>query len=285
MKKKKAFLLAFKSGFICFSVYLLLGFAVLTPTLYEAGGAAEPVADKRYRGDTAILLCSDELSHYAALYADFENESLSLTLFESREAAEKHGFSYDRYINYTRSAQIDVIGWLGGIVIDNEICYNNKDYGLLKGERLFGVRATTLSLHDSELRAFYENKYAIPAVIRESDPAYESLKMRVSALRTIVKENGGRRIAVGTTSVRTLESVADEDGRISAKTGWTNIFIKPGYRFRAVDALITNFHLPESTLLMLVSAMCSREEILRVYQHAIEERYRFFSFGDAMLIL
>ncbi|MBQ5758366.1 MAG: S-adenosylmethionine:tRNA ribosyltransferase-isomerase [Clostridia bacterium] len=113
---------------------------------------------------------------------------------------------------------------------------------------------------------------------------YEVSKDAADAINR-AKVNGGRRIAVGTTSVRTLESVADEDGRISAKTGWTNIFIKPGYRFRAVDALITNFHLPESTLLMLVSAMCSREEILRVYQHAIEERYRFFSFGDAMLIL
>ena len=113
---------------------------------------------------------------------------------------------------------------------------------------------------------------------------YEVSKDAADAINR-AKVNGGRRIAVGTTSVRTLESVADEDGRISAKTGWTSIFIKPGYRFRAVDALITNFHLPESTLLMLVSAMCSREEILRVYQHAIEERYRFFSFGDAMLIL
>ena len=113
---------------------------------------------------------------------------------------------------------------------------------------------------------------------------YEVSKEAAQAVNR-AKETGGRRIAVGTTSVRTLESVADEDGRISAKSGWTNIFIKPGYRFKAVDALITNFHLPESTLLMLVSAMCSREEILRVYQHAIEERYRFFSFGDAMLIL
>ena len=199
MKKKKAFLLAFKSGFICFSVYLLLGFAVLTPTLYEAGGAAEPVADKRYRGDTAILLCSDELSHYAALYADFENESLSLTLFESREAAEKHGFSYDRYINYTRSAQIDVIGWLGGIVIDNEICYNNKDYGLLKGERLFGVRATTLSLHDSELRAavaysvcrdilsrdLTENDFIFLLSLCESDISYADFYQRFPALSSL----------------------------------------------------------------------------------------------------
>ncbi len=96
---------------------------------------------------------------------------------------------------------------------------------------------------------------------------------------------GGKVVCVGTTSCRTLESVADEAGLIHPKSGWTDIFITPGYRFKAVDRLITNFHLPESTLLMLVSALCSREEMLSVYRHAVEEKYRFFSFGDAMLIL
>ncbi|HWQ57839.1 MAG TPA: tRNA preQ1(34) S-adenosylmethionine ribosyltransferase-isomerase QueA [Clostridia bacterium] len=99
------------------------------------------------------------------------------------------------------------------------------------------------------------------------------------------RENGGRIICVGTTSCRTLESAADESGAVHAKSGWTDIFITPGYRFKAMDALITNFHLPESTLLMLVSAFSSREEMLACYRHAVEEKYRFFSFGDAMLIL
>ncbi len=99
------------------------------------------------------------------------------------------------------------------------------------------------------------------------------------------RSNGGRIVAVGTTSCRTLESVASEDGVIHPGKDWTDIYITPGYRFRAVDALITNFHLPESTLLMLVSAFMGREEALRCYAHAIEQRYRFFSFGDAMLIL
>ena len=98
------------------------------------------------------------------------------------------------------------------------------------------------------------------------------------------RQKGGRIIAVGTTSCRTLESAADEKGVVHPKSGWTDIFITPGYRFKAVDALITNFHLPESTLLMLVSALCSREEMLGVYAHAVQERYRFFSFGDAMFI-
>lgn len=95
------------------------------------------------------------------------------------------------------------------------------------------------------------------------------------------RKNGGRIIAVGTTSCRTLESISTEDGIVHAGSGNTEIFIKPGYRFKAVDALITNFHLPESTLLMLISAFATREEIMCVYEHAVKERYRFFSFGDA----
>jgi S-adenosylmethionine:tRNA ribosyltransferase-isomerase len=100
-----------------------------------------------------------------------------------------------------------------------------------------------------------------------------------------VKANGGRIVAVGTTSVRTLESSTGEDGLIRPGEGWTEIFIYPGYEFRAIDALVTNFHLPKSTLLMLISALAGRERILAAYEEAVRERYRFFSFGDAMLIL
>lgn len=98
------------------------------------------------------------------------------------------------------------------------------------------------------------------------------------------KLNGGKIIAVGTTTARTLETLATEDGMITPQTGWTDIFITPGYRFKIVDKLITNFHLPESTLLMLVSALAGKDNILNAYSVAIEERYRFFSFGDAMFI-
>lgn len=99
------------------------------------------------------------------------------------------------------------------------------------------------------------------------------------------KRNGGRVIAVGTTSCRTLESVATFNGQIKEAEGWTDIFIYPGYEFKCMDGLITNFHLPESTLIMLVSAFCGYESTMNAYRHAVEERYRFFSFGDAMLIL
>ncbi len=98
------------------------------------------------------------------------------------------------------------------------------------------------------------------------------------------KKNGGRIIAVGTTSCRTLESFAKDDGTLEPSSGWTDIFIYPGYRFKCIDALITNFHLPESTLIMLVSALAGRERILNAYRTAVENRYRFFSFGDAMFI-
>ncbi len=98
------------------------------------------------------------------------------------------------------------------------------------------------------------------------------------------KAAGGRVICVGTTSCRTLESAADEDGVLHAGRGWTDIFIYPGYRFKLMDALITNFHLPESTLLMLVSAFAGKEQVMAAYEEAVRERYRFFSFGDAMFI-
>ncbi|MBP3901471.1 MAG: tRNA preQ1(34) S-adenosylmethionine ribosyltransferase-isomerase QueA [Blautia sp.] len=99
------------------------------------------------------------------------------------------------------------------------------------------------------------------------------------------KQNGGRVISVGTTSCRTLESVTDESGVVHAGSGNTSIFIYPGYKFKAIDGLITNFHLPESTLLMLVSALAGKENIMRAYEEAVKEKYRFFSFGDAMIII
>lgn len=101
---------------------------------------------------------------------------------------------------------------------------------------------------------------------------------------TETKRSGGRVVGVGTTSCRTLESFAKEDGTLEASSGWTNIFIYPGYKFKCLDALVTNFHLPESTLIMLVSALAGRENVLRAYDIAVKEEYRFFSFGDAMFI-
>jgi len=113
---------------------------------------------------------------------------------------------------------------------------------------------------------------------------FYSIEEEDAKIINAVKEKGGKIIAVGTTSTRTLESNAEEDGMIKAGSGWTNIFIYPGYRFKCIDTLITNFHLPESTLIMLVSALAGKENVLAAYKEAVKEEYRFFSFGDAMFI-
>lgn len=113
---------------------------------------------------------------------------------------------------------------------------------------------------------------------------YYQISKEAADLINETRANGGRIISVGTTSTRTLESAAAEDGTLRECSGWTEIFIYPGYKFKAIDGLITNFHLPESTLIMLVSALAGREHVLHAYEEAVEARYRFFSFGDAMFI-
>lgn len=118
----------------------------------------------------------------------------------------------------------------------------------------------------------------------EMHSEYCTIPQETADLINRTKANGGRVICVGTTSCRTLESWANEDGTMEAKAGWTNIYIYPGYRFKVMDALVTNFHLPESTLIMLVSAFAGRENVLSAYEEAVRERYRFFSFGDAMFL-
>ena len=118
----------------------------------------------------------------------------------------------------------------------------------------------------------------------EMHSEYCVISQETADLINRTKANGGRVICVGTTSCRTLESWAAEDGHMEAKGGWTSIYIYPGYKFKVMDGLVTNFHLPESTLIMLVSAFAGREHVLAAYQEAVKERYRFFSFGDAMFI-
>ncbi|MGG2952832.1 tRNA preQ1(34) S-adenosylmethionine ribosyltransferase-isomerase QueA [Geobacillus stearothermophilus] len=124
--------------------------------------------------------------------------------------------------------------------------------------------------------------------VEKHDMHAEFYQMSEETAETLnrVREQGGRIIAVGTTSTRTLETIAGKhNGRFVAESGWTDIFIYPGYEFKGIDGLVTNFHLPKSTLIMLVSALAGRENILHAYQVAVKERYRFFSFGDAMLII
>jgi S-adenosylmethionine:tRNA ribosyltransferase-isomerase len=147
-----------------------------------------------------------------------------------------------------------------------------------------GVRVVRLLLHVG-LGTF--RPVAVEDVsLHKMHAEYYEVTPEAAAAIHAARAAGGRVVAVGTTSARTLETAAGEGGTVRAGAGWTDIFITPGYRFRAVDALVTNFHLPRSTLLMMVSAFAgSREEMLRVYAEAVAERYRFFSFGDAMLLL
>jgi len=153
---------------------------------------------------------------------------------------------------------------------------------LLKGIEEKGVKLAFLTLHVG-LGTFRPMKVEnIDEHVMHSE--YYSLSKESAAVINSAKENGKRVVAVGTTSTRTLETIGGEDSKVREQSGWTDIFIYPGYKFKIVDALITNFHLPKSTLLMLVSALSSRDIILNAYETAVKEKYRFFSFGDAMII-
>lgn len=153
---------------------------------------------------------------------------------------------------------------------------------LLKQVQTMGVKVCYVTLHVG-LGTFRPVK-ADNLDEHEMHSEYCVISQETADAINETKRNGGRVICVGTTSCRTIESWANEDGTMEAKAGWTNIFIYPGYRFKVLDALVTNFHLPESTLIMLVSALAGREHVLAAYEEAVRERYRFFSFGDAMFI-
>ena len=153
---------------------------------------------------------------------------------------------------------------------------------LLEQIREKGVRIAEVTLHVG-LGTFRPVKVEDVAS-HHMHSEYYMINQEAADIITETRKRGGRVICVGTTSCRTVESAADENGNIAACSGWTDIFIYPGYKFKITDALITNFHLPESTLVMLVSALAGKDHILNAYETAVKERYRFFSFGDAMFI-
>ncbi|MCI9294286.1 MAG: tRNA preQ1(34) S-adenosylmethionine ribosyltransferase-isomerase QueA [Lawsonibacter sp.] len=153
---------------------------------------------------------------------------------------------------------------------------------LLEQVQNLGVKVCCVTLHVG-LGTFRPVK-AEEITDHEMHSEFCQISGETAAIINETKQGGGRVICVGTTSCRTIESFAAEDGTMSERSGWTNIFIYPGYKFKVLDALITNFHLPQSTLIMLVSALAGREHVLAAYEEAVRERYRFFSFGDAMFI-
>lgn len=153
---------------------------------------------------------------------------------------------------------------------------------LLAQVQAMGVKVCYVTLHVG-LGTFRPVKEDDPTE-HEMHSEYCMISAKTAQTINETKQNGGRVVCVGTTSCRTLESWAAEDGTLKESAGWTNIYIYPGYRFKVLDALVTNFHLPESTLIMLVSALAGRENVLHAYAEAVKEKYRFFSFGDAMFI-
>ena len=153
---------------------------------------------------------------------------------------------------------------------------------LLEQVREMGVKVCYVTLHVG-LGTFRPVK-AEEITDHEMHSEFCQISQETADIINETKRNGGRVICVGTTSCRTVESFAAEDGTMSERSGWTSIFIYPGYKFKVLDALITNFHLPQSTLIMLVSALAGREHVLAAYEEAVREKYRFFSFGDAMFI-
>lgn len=153
---------------------------------------------------------------------------------------------------------------------------------LLKRIEAMGVRLAYVTLHVG-LGTFRPVKVD-DVEHHEMHAEYCVIPRETAQIINDTKKNGGRVICVGTTSCRTVESYANEDGTVRADGGWTKIFIYPGYRFKVLDGLVTNFHLPESTLIMLVSALAGKEHVLAAYEEAVRERYRFFSFGDAMFL-
>jgi S-adenosylmethionine--tRNA ribosyltransferase-isomerase len=158
--------------------------------------------------------------------------------------------------------------------------FTNK---LLDDIRKYGVKTVFVTLHVG-LGTFRPVKEEIIENHKMHSEFYTVTEEAAQAINN-ARKSGGRIISVGTTSTRTLETVADENGIIHAGSGWTDIFIYPGYKYKAIDGIITNFHLPESTLIMMISAFAGKENVMNAYKIAIENKYRFYSFGDAMLII
>lgn len=277
---------------------------VLPARLYahtENGGAVEVLLLKRFDKDTWEVLVKPGKKCTVGKKLTISNE-LSLTVQDITDSGERIvKFDYDGVFE-------EILDKLGNMPLPPYIKAKLKDktryqtvYAkhdgsaaaptaglhftpeLLEKIRSMGVQIAEILLHVG-LGTFRPVKEEIITDHKMHSEYYEVSKEAAEIINA-AKTEGRRVIAVGTTSVRTLESVADENGLLRQCSGNTSIFIYPPYKFKCVDALITNFHLPESTLIMLVAAMTGREEILGVYNEAVKQKYRFFSFGDAMMIV
>ena len=267
----------------------------------ETGGTMEFLLLRRIEGDEWECLCKPAKRAKAGLVYRINDELCAEVLGDlPLDGGKRIRLLYDGIFEeiLDRAGQMPLPPYITERLTDRE------RYQTVYAKRNGSAAAPTAGLHFTEELLNKIADKGIPIVdillhvglgtfrpvsaenVEEHHMHSEHYEVTEEAAETInrVRRQGGRIVCVGTTTTRTLESVTDEGGVVHPGVGETSIFITPGYRFKAVDALITNFHLPESTLLMLVSALCSREEMLEVYRHAVEARYRFFSFGDAMLI-
>ena len=270
-------------------------------TREETGGTMEFLLLRRIEGDEWECLCKPaKRAKHGLVYRVNDELSVEVVGDLALEGGKRVRLLYEGIFEeiLDRAGQMPLPPYITERLSDRE------RYQTVYAETLGSAAAPTAGLHFTEELLDQIRAKGIPIVdvllhvglgtfrpvsvenVEDHHMHSEHYEVTEEAAETInrVRRNGGRIVCVGTTTTRTLESVTDENGVVHPGIGETNIFITPGYRFKAVDALITNFHLPESTLLMLVSALCSREEMLAVYHHAVEQQYRFFSFGDAMFI-
>lgn len=272
----------------------------------DTGAKVEFVLLKRIEGDTWEVMCrpGNKLHEGTTVYFGEENGKPLLTatiLGILDDGTRKVKFSYDGIFNEI----LDKIGLMPLPPYIHESLKENDRYNTVYAKYNGSAAAPTAGLHftDELLEKIQAKGIEIANVtlhvgIGTFRPVKEEniedhhmhvehyyIKQEDADKINKAKDTGHRVICVGTTSCRTIETVADENGRVKATEGDTGIYIYPGYKFKCMDGLITNFHLPKSTLIMLVSAFSNRENVLNAYNHAVEEKYRFFSFGDAMLII
>ncbi|MFV0413565.1 MAG: tRNA preQ1(34) S-adenosylmethionine ribosyltransferase-isomerase QueA [Oscillospiraceae bacterium] len=268
-----------------------------------SGGVCEVLLLRQVKGDVWECLAKPGKRMPAGTQVVFGDETLVATIQQTLPNGGKLvGFTYNTHTLYE---QLEEFGRMPLPPYITRQLTDNSDYQTVYAKELGSAAAPTAGLHFTPtlLQALINKGINVAELtlhvgLGTFRPVQEelvenhimhsewySLSTETAAAINIAKQKGGRVIAVGTTSCRTLEAVMQQHGQICAANGDTDIFIYPGYRFKAIDGLITNFHLPESTLIMLVAAFCGYENTMNAYHTAVEEKYRFFSFGDAMLLL
>lgn len=269
----------------------------------ESGGVCEVLLLRQHKGDVWECLARPGKRMRPGTTVEFGDGTLVATILETLPNGGKMvQFTYNTQTLYEK---LDEFGRMPLPPYITKQIENNEDYQTVYAKNLGSAAAPTAGLHftDGLLKELRQNgvdfaQLTLHVGLGTFRPVQEdvvedhlmhsewySIDEATAAKINKTKQNGGRVIAVGTTSCRTLEAVATQYGNIQPASGETDIFIYPGYQFKAIDGLITNFHLPESTLIMLVAAFCGYENTMHAYEQAVQEEYRFFSFGDAMFII